>query len=611
MFGIKNHSLFAGGDEDKVRMTFRAGGEDSPILKQQQISFARDCFASGATSRVYKGVYTDESGIEHPVAVKEFVLAMTRRMQKKFDKETKLLQTFNHPNVLSFYGRIDGTSSLVTEFLEKRLSVDGEDIPINNVRQLLDELGDNIAWPLRLQIALETAKGVSYLHESECVHCDLKSANVFLGGHDKGDWIVKIGDFGEARVEHKEYLMSQLSSQDPTNNAVGTIPFVAPEVLTGGRPTRPSDIYSFAMLLIELLCPSRTNPWADDCKVPCITSYILEKKRPTLPSEASNISPPVLERFSQLIRTCWNEDPNKRPTIKEVISELQSLIEIIEHEHEEKTEKKGEQLTHDPLEHNCSDEEDSEQDSHPLEIVNLSMHQGSAFEAFGDIAVSFEEAGTPIPSGLRADMEEQAKQHDGSNACTFFATALVHDLEANTSTINLLSNADELKKFVEKVMTDLPKKINAMRDVSSYFSVEEAVDILKAALVCDINIETVMNCFSGVNTVPGEEALLNSLKDLHQRRPAFAVYTCPPISFCIGCCNDADDISNSSTLIIIDTHCIPIAAGGNGNGIVARIKYFPDDIQRAASKLTKWIKRRLFCSNRGGKVQSLTILKKV
>ena len=135
MFGIKNHSLFAGGDEDKVRMTFRAGGEDSPILKQQQISFARDCFASGATSRVYKGVYTDESGIEHPVAVKEFVLAMTRRMQKKFDKETKLLQTFNHPNVLSFYGRIDGTSSLVTEFLEKRLSVDGEDIPINNVRQ--------------------------------------------------------------------------------------------------------------------------------------------------------------------------------------------------------------------------------------------------------------------------------------------------------------------------------------------------------------------------------------------------------------------------------------------------------------------------------------------
>ena len=97
--------------------------------------------------------------------------------------------------------------------------------------------------------------------------------------------MIKIGDFGEDRVEHKEYLMYQLSSQDPTNNAVGTIPFVAPEVLKGGKPTKQSDVYSFVMLLIELLCPSRTNPWADDYKVPCTSSYILEKKCPTLPSD--------------------------------------------------------------------------------------------------------------------------------------------------------------------------------------------------------------------------------------------------------------------------------------------------------------------------------------
>ena len=67
-------------------MMFRAGGEDSPIFKQRQISSAKDYFTSGATSRVHKGVYTDVSGIGHPVAVKEFVLAMIRRMQKKFDK---------------------------------------------------------------------------------------------------------------------------------------------------------------------------------------------------------------------------------------------------------------------------------------------------------------------------------------------------------------------------------------------------------------------------------------------------------------------------------------------------------------------------------------------
>ena len=215
-------------------------------------------------------MYTDESGTKYPVAVKEFVLAMTRRMQKKVDKEVKLLQTLNHPNVISFYGKIEGTSiegtsSLVTEFIEKRISVNGKDVSINSVRQLLDELEDELIWHLILKIALETTIGVSYLHDSGCIHCDLKSANVFLGEDEKRKWIIKIGDFGEARAEHKDHLMSQLSFQDPTSNAVGTIPFIAPEVMCRGRSTKQSEVYSFAMLLIKLLCPHRANPWADNC----------------------------------------------------------------------------------------------------------------------------------------------------------------------------------------------------------------------------------------------------------------------------------------------------------------------------------------------------------
>ena len=97
-------------------MVFRAGGEGSSTVQHHQITVSKDSFASGATSRVYKGVYTDESGARHQVAVKDFVMVMTQRTQKKFDREAKLLQNLNHPNVLSFYGRIEGTSSLVTKF---------------------------------------------------------------------------------------------------------------------------------------------------------------------------------------------------------------------------------------------------------------------------------------------------------------------------------------------------------------------------------------------------------------------------------------------------------------------------------------------------------------
>lgn len=606
-------NVFTGSNEVEVNQSiFRAGGEGSTLVKQEQISFPKDNFASGATSRVYKGIYTDESGTKHPVAIEEFLLAMTRRMQKKVDKEAKLLQTLNHPNVISFYGRIEGTSSIVTEFIEKRISVNGEDVLINSVRQLLDELEDELPWHVRLKIALETAIGVSYLHDSGCIHCDLKSANVFLGEDEKKKWIIKIGDFGEARAEHKDHLMSQLSFQDPTSNAVGTVPFIAPEVMCGGRPTKQSDVYSFAMLLIELLCPHRANPWADDCNVPCISAFLLQKKRPTLPDEVPNVPNSMLKRLSQLIKMCWNEDPLQRPNFTEIVKELQSMSDFVQADSVTNMEAEIGQATGttDPIHHN---EVSNEYDSVDMKIWNLSVHQGSALETFGDIAVSFEEAGSSIPKELHADIEQQAFQHDGSNACTFFATTLAHKLEILTRSeyMNTLNSENELKDFVETLITDLPKKINQIRDVSSYVTVEEAVGILKEASVSDLSTDTLMNCFSGLNTSAGENTLLEALKSLYQLSPAFAVYTCPPISFCVGCYNSVKDSTNTKTFIVIDTHCIPSTVGGNGNGVIVQIRFHPRDMCKAASKLTTWIKRRLLCSGDGGRVKSMTIVRQV
>ena len=82
--------------------------------------------------------------------------------------------------------------------------------------------------------------------------------------------------------------------------------------------------------------------------------------------------------------------------------------------------------TTDPIHHN---EVSNEYDSVDMKIWNLSMYQGSALETFKDIAVSFEEDGSSIPKELHADIEQQAFQHDCSNACTFCAMTLAHKLE--------------------------------------------------------------------------------------------------------------------------------------------------------------------------------------
>lgn len=177
--------------------------------------------------------------------------------------------------------------------------------------------------------------------------------------------------------------------------------------------------------------------------------------------------------------------------------------------------------------------------------------------------------------------------------------------------INKLNSENELKDFVETLITDLPKKINQIRDVSSYVTVEEAVGILKKASVSDLSTDTLMNCFSGLNTSAGEDTFLEALKSLYQQSPVFAVYTCPPISFCVGCYNSVKDSTNGNTFIVIDTHCIPSTVGGNGNGTIIQIRFYPRDMCKAASKLRTWIKRRLLCNGDGGRVQSMTTIRQV
>lgn len=72
---------------------------------------------------------------------------------------------------------------------------------------MLDELEDELLWYVRLKIVLEIVIGVLYFYDFGCIYCDLKLVNVFLGEDEKKKWIIKIGDFGEVRVEYKDYLM--------------------------------------------------------------------------------------------------------------------------------------------------------------------------------------------------------------------------------------------------------------------------------------------------------------------------------------------------------------------------------------------------------------------
>ena len=501
---------------------FLSGGEEMEFIKSTKVQIDDQQFSSGATAKVCKGIYTDNKEQVHQVAVKEFNAQMNRRMQRKVNKEAKFLKTLSHPNVLRFYGVIEGSSKIVTEYLEKVIVIENEQVPINNLRQLLDELEESVPWSVRLDIALKTAKGLQYLHNSECIHCDLKSANIFLSSEPENQWIIKIGDFEEAISEWQEYMVTQLSSQDPSTMAAGTIPYMAPEVLTGGKPTKSSDIYSFAMLLVELLCPRRNNPWSNDCKSFCITQYVLEQKRPSLPVKCDELTGTQWAKLQDLIQRCWSNKPSQRPTVEEIIRKLEEIASPKDDSMESKKSSFG-----DGVHSECPSYNEMPN------VVHLSLHQGFAMEDFGAISASFLQS-SDLPQDLIVDMEKQAKESDGTNACAFFSAAISNWLEVNGQSY-LFNDLPEVRDAVKRIIMEVPKKINCLRDVSSFFTTEDAVEIMRVANLYDLETEPIWNCFAGVETEEGEKALLDMFTLLHERRPVSAVFTCQPYSFCVGC----------------------------------------------------------------------------
>ena len=420
-----------------------------------------------------------------------------------------------------------------SEYLGKQIvNAEGDNVKVNNVRQLLDEQVEDVPWVERLFIALEAAKGLSYLHQAGCVHCDLKSSNVFIGGAvEKMD--VKIGDFGESILDAKEVVTTQMSSQDPSRGGGGgggTMSFVAPEILKGEKPTKLSDIYSFGMFLVELLEPGWNNPWDGVCRPMMIPSEDLANERPTLPSHRDGLLPDILENYNDLIRKCWVENPVDRPNSASIVREIEIIITKLpqtKHCHDKMT------ITTNSVAEGGEFQflENTEDIEH--HILQLSIYQGTAIEAVGEITASCAREGTKFDSDVTADISAQAQLLDGTNACVFNSIAIAEWFKKNEENTQLPFNRNVMKKAVEKIILSIPQLINDTRNISSMYTVERILSA-KDILGCSLLSEQVMASIPGITTTEGKESLRQALNILHQQRPAQAVCTCPPYSFFIG-----------------------------------------------------------------------------
>jgi serine/threonine protein kinase len=247
----------------------------------------------GNAGSVYRAKY---KGMD--VAVKMFTKGSVQNSQD-FIRELSLLSLIQHPLIVNCYG---GSSRPGDEYIV-------EELMEASVYDLLHDKKFEMDMEMKLDFAISTAKCMNFLHSCGVIHRDLKSLNLLVSK----TYQVKVCDFGLSRV---------IDSKNQMTSNIGTVSWVAPELFAKKLYTEKADVYSYGIILWELL--SRQMPFGDieAFSVPLMVS---RGERPDLPKDA-----PL--DWRKLIKGCWHQKPTSRPSFKKILIKLRSMLQALRDE---------------------------------------------------------------------------------------------------------------------------------------------------------------------------------------------------------------------------------------------------------------------------------------
>ncbi|KAI3444952.1 hypothetical protein Pfo_001617 [Paulownia fortunei] len=268
----------------------------------------------GSFGTVYKGVLP--SIPKRYIAIKRLD-KVEKEGEKEFTTEVSAIGQTHHKNLVTLLGYCDEVNHrlLVYEYMSNG-SLASHLFGISRPR-----------WNQRMQIAFGIARGLTYLHEecsTQIIHCDVKPQNILLDEY----LTPKISDFGLAKL-----LLSEQSRAARTHIR-GTVGYFAPEWFRKASITVKVDVYSFGVMLLEIICcmssvefgmgdqEEALIDWVYDCYSKRKLSKLVENDE-----EARNDMKSV-EKLAMVAIWCIQEDPSLRPSMRRVTQMLEGVAEV-------------------------------------------------------------------------------------------------------------------------------------------------------------------------------------------------------------------------------------------------------------------------------------------
>ncbi|KAK9061408.1 hypothetical protein SSX86_018589 [Deinandra increscens subsp. villosa] len=280
------------------------------------------CIGKGGYGMVYKGEL-NISGKPTTVAIKR-LNEQYGQGSKEFLTEIQLLSGLKHRNLIHLVGYCDeGKEKIIVYEYAERGSLD------TYLRRNNTYTTDKLTWLTRLKICVDAARGLDYLHNhvgkhQSIIHRDIKSANILIDEN----WFAKVSDLGLSKLS-----LAGLNRSEVVSHPCGTRAYCEPEYASTYTLKTDCDVYSFGMVLFEVLCGRLctiedddgvllSGEWAKEC---------YEKKRldeivdPSLKGEMKLDS---MNKFAAVAYRCLDDDRGDRPPMGLVVKELEESLKL-------------------------------------------------------------------------------------------------------------------------------------------------------------------------------------------------------------------------------------------------------------------------------------------